>query len=94
MHRPSELLPLRETLESESDILTDPSHKSFQSLMERWTDVGKQTPSAIVVPCSEQDLEKTVFPTLPIVYPVILHFTLSRHNLSSDPKSYKGTMGT
>lgn len=60
MPAPSQLSSLKETLSSNADILTNPSDAIFQECLQRWSDIDKQTPSAIVLPTSEEDIQKTV----------------------------------
>ena len=56
----SQIVTLREALSSTSKILTDSTDTIFQELLQRWTDIDKKTPGAIVVPTSEDDILKTV----------------------------------
>jgi hypothetical protein len=52
----------RVILSNEAQILRDPESAAFKTSMSRWTDVNKQTPSAIIQPATEADVEKIVFP--------------------------------
>ena len=51
---------LKNLLSPASEILTDASDASFKVHLERWTDIEKQTPAAIILPSSEEDIQKTV----------------------------------
>ena len=42
------------------EILTDASNIHFQEYAKRWTDIDRKTPSAIVLPASEEQIQKTV----------------------------------
>jgi hypothetical protein len=53
-------------LSTEAQILLDPESAAFQTSMSRWTDVNKQTPSAIIQPATEADAEKIVPLSLPL----------------------------
>ena len=41
-------------------ILTDQHDAQFQEYAERWTDIGRKTPAAIVLPLSEEQIQATV----------------------------------
>lgn len=45
---------------SQVDVLTDEHDATFQRLMQRWTDIDKRTPYAIICPASEADIQKVV----------------------------------
>jgi len=45
-------------------ILTDPASDKFKTALERWTELDLETPGAIVLVSSEEDIVQTVsFPT-------------------------------
>ena len=47
-------------LSNDAKVLTNSTTAEFQELMKRWTDVDKQTPFAIVMPATEEDIVKSV----------------------------------
>lgn len=51
---------LATTLLGKSRVLTSPSSSAFQESMKRWSDIDVQTPSAILLPDSEEDVVKVV----------------------------------
>ncbi|KAL9094515.1 MAG: hypothetical protein Q9165_003074 [Trypethelium subeluteriae] len=51
---------LRATVSSSCNILTDQYDAAFNEYMRRWSDIDKKTPGAIVLPTSEQDIQRTV----------------------------------
>lgn len=55
----SQLPSLKNALSPTSEILTDAASPVFQHHLERWTDIDKQTPAAIIVPVSEEDIQKS-----------------------------------
>jgi hypothetical protein len=45
-------------------VLTDPARDEFKAALERWTELDLETPGAIVLVSSEDDIVQTVsFPT-------------------------------
>ncbi|CAI6338931.1 unnamed protein product [Periconia digitata] len=50
----------RKELGSEIEILADQHNGAFIEYAKRWTDIGRKTPAAIVVPSSEIQIQKTV----------------------------------
>jgi hypothetical protein len=51
---------LQALLGPDVDILTDQHDKAFIEYAKRWTDVGRKTPAAIVLPTSEEHIQRTV----------------------------------
>ena len=51
---------LRESLSSDSEILQDPANPDFQERLQRWTDINRQEPAAIILPSSEGECLKSV----------------------------------
>lgn len=47
-------------LSANAKVLTDPKSSEFEKSMERWTDLDKQMPYAIVMPATEDDIVKSV----------------------------------
>jgi hypothetical protein len=43
-----------------SHLYTEPDDENFKASMSRWTDVNKETPTAIFKPATELDVEKIV----------------------------------
>ena len=41
-------------------ILDDPSDASFREYAQRWTDIGRKIPAAIILPRAEEDIQKVV----------------------------------
>ena len=60
MSLPSKLNALRDALSPDSEILTDATADGFRGCLKRWTDIDLKTPAAIVLPTSEEDIQKTV----------------------------------
>lgn len=54
------VLVLRDQLSSLSRILTDHESPDFRASLERWSDIGSQTPGAIIRLASEADVVHTV----------------------------------
>ena len=42
------------------EILKDSTGADFKTYAQRWTDVGRETPAAIVLPRTEEDIQKVV----------------------------------
>ena len=59
---------LRESLSSESIVLTDQQNPDFTASSERWSDLGLKTPGAIIKPINEEDVVRTVCPILLLAY--------------------------
>ena len=53
---------LRQTLSTQSRIITDVANKEFQLALLRWSDVDVKVPGAIVQVASESDAVVTVGP--------------------------------
>ena len=51
---------LKAALSQDAEILTEASDARFQAHLDRWTDLDKQTPAAIILPTSEKDIQRTV----------------------------------
>lgn len=51
---------LRNSLSSASEILVDSSSSDFQERLQRWTDINREEPAAIILPSSESDCLQTV----------------------------------
>lgn len=45
---------------SDLEILKEPNDPRFQEFAKRWSDIDRQTPAAIVLPESEEQIQKTV----------------------------------
>ncbi|KAL9077826.1 MAG: hypothetical protein Q9157_003252 [Trypethelium eluteriae] len=56
----AEIPLLKATVSSGCNILTDQYDGAFNEYMRRWSDIDKKTPTAIVLPTSEQDIQITV----------------------------------
>ena len=56
----SKLEGLKAVVSSQCQILTDSSSAQFQEYAKRWTDIDSKTPGAIVLPTTEEDIQKTV----------------------------------
>lgn len=56
----SQISFLEKSLSSDSKILSNPRDEEFLKLMERWTEIDLKIPGAIVLPISEEDVQKTV----------------------------------
>lgn len=54
------LASLKQNLSPNVEMLIDPSDAAFQERLQRWSDIGKQTPAAIVLPTSEEEIQKIV----------------------------------
>lgn len=47
-----------------ASVLTDPASDEFKAALERWTELDLETPGAVVLVSSEEDIVQTVsFPT-------------------------------
>ncbi|OCL05429.1 FAD-binding domain-containing protein [Glonium stellatum] len=51
---------LRASAGPDLDILTDKSDATFQEHAKRWSDIGRKIPAAIILPASEEQIQKTV----------------------------------
>ena len=56
----SQITELKAFVDPGCQILEDSSQASFQEYAKRWTDIGRKIPAAIVLPRTEQDIQKTV----------------------------------
>ena len=56
----SQIATLQVVVGPDCQILEDSAHPSFQEYAKRWTDVGRRIPAAIVLPRTEDDIQKTV----------------------------------
>jgi hypothetical protein len=54
---------LLDSLSKDAQVLTDPGSVDFKESMKRWSDVGVQTPAAILKPSNEEDIVKIVCPS-------------------------------
>ena len=48
----------KKVLASDCEVLEDHDDSTFQEYCKRWTDIGRQIPSAIVLPRSELDIQR------------------------------------
>ena len=55
---------LASKLSSNAKIVTE-QDEDWNALLERWSDIGKQTPAAIVSVATEADVQETVCPSTP-----------------------------
>lgn len=53
---------LKAAVASSCRILTDSESAEFQEYAKRWSDIDRQVPAAIVLPMTEEDVQKTVIP--------------------------------
>lgn len=60
MHPNNRLQKLAELLSADAAVLTDPNSEGFQKGLLRWSDIGRKTPKAIVLPASEGDCQAIV----------------------------------
>ena len=42
------------------EILKDSNEANFENYAQRWTNIGRETPAAIVLPLTEEDIQKVV----------------------------------
>ena len=56
----SQITALKELVGPDCAILTHPAEAKFQEHSKRWTDIGRKTPAAIVLPRTEEDIQKVV----------------------------------
>ena len=56
----SQITALKDIVNPDCAILTDPAEASFQGYSKRWTDIGRESPAAIVLPRTEEDIQKVV----------------------------------
>lgn len=56
----SQITALKGIVDPDCTILTDPAEADFQEYSKRWTDIGRETPAAIVLPRTEEDIQKVV----------------------------------
>lgn len=56
----SRISELKSIVTSGCEILTDQTDASFQEHSKRWSDIGRQTPAAIVLPRKAEDIQKVV----------------------------------
>jgi hypothetical protein len=54
---------LRASVGPDVAILTNPDDAEFQGYAKRWSDIDRETPAAIVLPLSEEQIQKTVWPS-------------------------------
>ena len=54
------ILSLHALVSSDCAILNDPTDLTFQKYSERWTDIAREIPAAIVLPTTEADVQKIV----------------------------------
>ena len=60
MSIPSQLALLRASLTSDCEILENPHDANFREYLKRWSDIDLKKPAAIVLPSSEDNIQKTV----------------------------------
>lgn len=51
---------LKATVASSCQILTDSESAEFREYAKRWSDIDRQIPAAIVLPTTEEDIQKIV----------------------------------
>lgn len=51
---------LKPKVGSDCEILTNPADANFQEYTKRWTDIGREIPATIVLPRTEEDIQKVV----------------------------------
>lgn len=51
---------LKSIVSPDCDILAEPGEARFQEYTKRWTDIDRKIPGAIVLPRSEEDIQKVV----------------------------------
>ncbi len=56
----SRITALEAVVGPDCEILKDSNEANFQEYAKRWTDIGRETPAAIVLPRTEEDIEKVV----------------------------------
>ena len=56
----SQITALKDIVNPDCAILTDPAEANFQEYSKRWTDIGRESPAAIVLPRREDDIQKVV----------------------------------
>ena len=54
------ILALHALVSPECEILNDPTDQTFQRHSERWTDIAREIPAAIVLPTTEADIQAIV----------------------------------
>lgn len=58
------LIELKSRVGPSLEILTEKGDNRFRELAKRWTDIGRETPAAIILPGSEEQIRQTVMFTL------------------------------
>lgn len=56
----SQIAALKDIVDPDCAILTDPAEANFHESSKRWTDISRETPAAIVLPRTEEDIVKVV----------------------------------
>lgn len=56
----SHIPELKAAVASQCEILTDSDDAKFREYAKRWTDIDRKIPAAIVLPTSEEGIQKTV----------------------------------
>ncbi len=56
----TQMLGLKAAVASSCRILTDSESVEFRDYAKRWSDIDRQIPAAIVLPTTEEDIQKTV----------------------------------
>lgn len=85
-------LQLGEVLSDGAHVFTNPESTEFKASMSRWTDVNKQTPTAILQPATELDVEKIVPPPIPCPFsllPTLTRSTGLRSRQSQNPNRHQ-----
>ena len=57
---------LKAIVNSSCQVLTESTSADFQEYARRWSDIDRQTPAAIVLPTTEEDIIKTVRILIPV----------------------------
>ncbi|KAK2775716.1 hypothetical protein FQN53_003083 [Emmonsiellopsis sp. PD_33] len=65
------LLSLCVELIPEARVLADPTDAEFRRRLERWTDIEKKVPSAIILPATENDIEKIILLAVELQIPFV-----------------------
>lgn len=58
------LTAIKSEVSPNAKILFDPSNEEFKAALQRWSDLNVQAPGAIVLVATEDDIVKTVRPSM------------------------------